>query len=334
MITQLIPTLDPLTGGPVAACINLEKGLEDHGQDNRTLILDELQSYEILEALLRKNTTIVSHSIWNKWTLIASLVTPIRGKKILVFSHGMLSKEAFGVGSSLKKRVFAQLYLFIFRIMRTRILFGTQSELQNCHFSSLDGGIVPNIISLKTGEETRHDKKIISEFRVAYSSRFNPRKGLHTVVKVFKDLGIKCLRLDIVALADDEKYERQIRQQCADIENIFFHDGLVGSQAQDIVGECQAVVLFSEFEGLPMSLLEALAMGKIIICTSNCNLPNIKEDDIGVIANSADELRQAFTNLTLLGAHDFSVKEQNARAYIQRNFSSEVIIDRLLSNST
>jgi glycosyltransferase involved in cell wall biosynthesis len=334
MITHLIPTLDPLTGGPVAAFNNLEKGLADHGQDNTTLVLDELEFFEILRALLSNNSVILSHSIWNIWTLFASLVTPIRGKRVLIFSHGMLSKEAFGVGSSLKKRIFAQIYLAIFRIMGTRILFATQNEFENSHFPGLGGAIVPNIVNLRIDEISHDDKELLSEIRVAYSSRFSPRKGLHTVVKVFKELGLKRLRLDIVALADDEEYERRVRQECAGVENIVFHDGLVGTQAQKIVAKCQVVVLFSEFEGLPMSLLEALAMGKVVVCTSNCNLPNIREEKAGVIVNNTEELSQALINLTLLDAHAFSVKEKSAQEYIQRNFSANVVIDLLIRNST
>ena len=118
------------------------------------------------------------------------------------------------------------------------------------------------------------------------------------------------------------------------VSNIYFHDGLSGKDAQKIVAECHAVVLFSEFEGLPMSLLEALAMGKFVVCTSHCNLPNLREEQAGIIADTPDELKDALKKLSKLTGQDILAQEKLARNYIQRYFSPPQVIDLLIKNSS
>lgn len=334
MIIQLIPTYDLLTGGPVAACHNLEKALEDHGLKNSTLVLCEHTSLSILRYLLRRDSVVVAHSIWNIWTIIAALFTPLRGKRVLVFSHGMLSREAFRTGASFKKWLFARIFMFIFRTFGTRILFATHSERDNSYFKNLKSAIVPNIVDTTIRERNVLGEKHLLQVRIAYASRFSPRKGLLALVKAFNCLDNNRIRLDIVGLKDDEEYERQVRKECIGISNIYFHDGLSGKAAQKIVTECHAVVLFSEFEGLPMSLLEALAMGKFVVCTSHCNLPNLREEQAGIIANTFDELKDALKKLSNLTGQDVIAQEKLAHNYIHRYFSSSQIVDRLIKSSS
>jgi glycosyltransferase involved in cell wall biosynthesis len=106
-----------------------------------------------------------------------------------------------------------------------------------------------------------------NEFDLGYFGRFVEEKNIVQLLEF-----AKTLKLRILLCGPPNQYKRQLEENY-NSENIIFIDPLYGSCKKQFFERVSIVVLLSQSEGIPTSLLEAIYCKRPIICTFECNLP-------------------------------------------------------------
>jgi L-malate glycosyltransferase len=141
----------------------------------------------------------------------------------------------------------------------------------------------------KNANRTDHIKHIL------FVGRLHPNKGLQYLIKAMSEI-IKNRRdfvLDIVGEGPN-KIEYQELTKSMGLDNfIKFHGGKALLDVSDCMRRADFVVLPSEWENLPVVLLEAMACGKPIIASSVGGIPEIVEPRVGLLVKSKDVIELA-----------------------------------------
>ncbi len=164
-------------------------------------------------------------------------------------------------------------------------------------------------------QEFFNDK--ISDY-LLYFGRLSPEKGLKTLITASKLANHK---VKIVGTGPEENNLRQqVKELFAPVEFLGFK---AGSELRDIIMRAKAVVVPSIwYENMPLSMLEALSLGKVVIASDIGGLPEIiKEGKNGWLFKSGDAqaLAQIFS---LLKTANLSQMSLDAKISVQ-NFSPQ-----------
>ena len=173
-------------------------------------------------------------------------------------------------------------------------------------------------------------------FRVVFSGRVVERQKrislvLQTMATVcHADAAIECLILG--GGSDLEASRRWVREQGL-TERIRFTDSLKQSDVIQRLSECQAFLLMSDFEGLPIALLEAMACGVVPVVRSiQSGISQlVKPGETGFLT-SDDPAEAANAILTLAQNSDLWTKlSMNARSFVSREYGAGACYEKWLN---
>ena len=193
----------------------------------------------------------------------------------------------------------------------------------------------PHIIPC--GVNTTHASTSYSSvFRVVYSGRLvNHQKR---IVDVVKTLIIACQlspEIDAILLGDggERKYcEKMVRQ--AGLQNrIRFQGRVEPSEVPQILKSCHAILLMSDFEGLPVALLEAMSQGVVpIVRMINSGISElvIHERTGLLVDNNPENAADAIVRLSQ-DQELWNRCSENSKSLVKNNYSSEASF-RLLTD--
>ena len=114
--------------------------------------------------------------------------------------------------------------------------------------------------------------------------RISHQKNHKMLVKVFSDLISEGKNIVLVIIGQDTTENKEYEKVLLQIKNKNIH--LLGMKANiaDYLSCSDAFCLSSLYEGLPITLLESLAMGTVPICTPAGGIPDVINNDTGFIA--------------------------------------------------
>ncbi|HUO44257.1 MAG TPA: glycosyltransferase [Burkholderiales bacterium] len=165
-----------------------------------------------------------------------------------------------------------------------------------------------------------------------FLGRMSRDKGIYDLLEVIAELHPAHPRLHLSCAGDGEAQQVIARARELGIESAVEILGWVTGEAKrGLLASTGILVLPSYFEGLPMSVLEAMAAGIPAVTTPVGGIPDAVEDGVnGYLVNPGDRsaLRKALA--ILLG--DGLLRERMgsaARAKIAASFSSDVVVPRL-----
>lgn len=149
-----------------------------------------------------------------------------------------------------------------------------------------------------------------------YFGRLSQEKGLETLITAAK---LSQQKIKIVGSGPEENNLRtQVAKQKASVEFLGFKEG---NELRDIILGAKAVVVPSIwYENMPLSMLEALSLGKVVIASKIGGLPEIiKDGENGYLfeAGSAQDLTRAFSLLETANLNEMSEKAKTS----VKNFS-------------
>jgi len=168
----------------------------------------------------------------------------------------------------------------------------------------------------------------VDRFVLAYVGRPVKRKGFHLLLRAWErtGLGLKGNVL-LTAGCTQEECTRALDHAVEGVKGLGYLTDL-----KDFYAACDAVVLPSEHEGFPYSLLEGAAAGRPLIGT---DIPGIRcailRGETGLLVGARDEaaLSQAIKSLAsnpALGAR----LGANARSRVEREFERKIVLQSLL----
>jgi len=251
-----------------------------------------------ISANIVKDSIIHSHGLWMYPGVIARKEATLAGATLVISAHGMLDVWALK-NSAFKKRMAG--WLFENRNLRQAACLHAlcEAEAQSYRDYGLRNPIciIPNGIDLPPAAESLGLKAECSMFDhfahgrkvLLYLGRIHPKKGLANLIRAWATVRSSEWIL-VIAGWDQGAHETELKRLCAEL-GISFTDvqpstsNLPGSDSVYFVGpqfgdgkaacysHCDAFILPSVSEGLPMVILEAWAYGKPALMTPQCNLP-------------------------------------------------------------
>lgn len=186
--------------------------------------------------------------------------------------------------------------------------------------------IIPNGIDLPS--EDVHFEKQDSFRHLLYLGRIHKKKGIDLLIKAIGEIKQEYPELlnnwivDIVGW-DHENTRISLEalvKQYGICNTVKFHGGLYGKDKARMYAICDAYILPSHGEGLPMTVLEAWSWKKPVIITPQCNLPEgyekkaaikIDDNDISVKTGLLRLINMDKEELCEMGLNGYKlVKEQ------------------------
>ncbi len=171
--------------------------------------------------------------------------------------------------------------------------------------------------------------------RILFLGRIHPKKGLDLLVRAWANL--EAIRKDwelVIAGPDELNHRSQIQKLAASLgieREVVFTGTVTGSAKTALIYSSDIFVLTSYSEGLPMTLLEAMACEVPIVATQACNCPDAFAAGAGwgcdPTANSVTETLQTVMQTT---ESERKQRGQQGRQLVQRAYSWDQISKTIL----
>lgn len=264
-----------------------------------------------LDHHIQNSDIILIHTIFAYTTYKAIIKCKKHNKKYYLFAHGMLDAYALNKNAWFKK-------LYINTFMKPYfnngiIVFNAKEEQDNSvykHFFS-DSIVIPNGINPENFELTSDNffEKNLSHLKskkiFLFLGRLDPKKGLDILVHSFSTFSEKYPDAHLVIAGPDYiNYQKSLEQEINKHDsnrNITFLGPIYGKEKFDLLKSVYAFVQPSYYEGLSISLLEAMASGLPIITSNQVGLHSILhlKDAAIIIKPNNNELLSALERLYL-----------------------------------
>jgi glycosyltransferase involved in cell wall biosynthesis len=170
---------------------------------------------------------------------------------------------------------------------------------------------------------------------VLYLNHITGKKGIFDLVELFrknKENFQGVFKLEIAGTGNElDKLQSLIKEYA--LENLITYKGWVsGQQKDDLLKSCNVFILTSYYEGLPMAILESMALGKPIISSNVGGIPQIvKPLENGWLVEPGDI--EALEKIFIQIKADPGILERfgNNSLEIVKDFSAEKVIEKLNS---
>jgi len=299
-----------------------------------------LQFRKWISRNLMKYDLVHIHEFFTYQGIITSLYCRRYRIPYVLSAHGSLSPV-----SRKSKELAKRFFLFCFRSIldnASAILALTGKERN--HITALDPllekkiRILPNGLRLSEFEKAerlnfRRKYNIPDGNKVIlYLGRLEKIKGLDILIEAFALLCRDHQDLHLVLVGPDNGFERQAKrrvEECGISQQVIFTGGLYEKDKVSAYVDSDVYILPSYSEGLPMTVLEACALGKPVIITERCNLPEISEYQAGIIIKpEVNDIQKAI--LTLIDDPEkLQIMGENGQRLIKDKFTWDVIVPEL-----
>lgn len=302
-----------------------------------------------LKELLREQDYDLAHThgLWMYPSVAVHAWHKKTGRPYVVSPHGMLDPWAVR-NSGWKKRIALAAYERTHLRDAACIRALCQSEAESIRAFGLKNPIcvIPNGVDLPGGEEQCRSLPFESGGRkvLLYLGRIHPKKGLSNLLRAWADPGTAAIRQSnrwVLAIAgwDQSGYEAELKDLANELGLRWSDvgDGNTSSGATDSLvflgpqfnedkaacyRSCDAFILPSVSEGLPMVVLEAWAYGKPVLMTSRCNLPEgFAAGAAWEISGDVPALATKIQELIEIPESDRIAAGCRGRALVQNNFA-------------
>ena len=171
----------------------------------------------------------------------------------------------------------------------------------------IDFAAVDKTIARRTEEGDPTQNK--EHLTYAFAGWLVPAKGVHVLIDAFERTThqVSDVRLEIVGESDDEEYKQELRnvvgwQEIG--ERVSFHGWR--DDVLDALDAADVYVMPSFTEGVPRSIVEAMALGKPVIATRVGGIPELLEDgELGMLVPPDDAAALATAMIAIASDRDY-----------------------------
>ena len=282
-----------------------------------------------------------AHGYFHYSTVWASLVSASQKRPIVITTHGswVSSSRKRGLQHIYDKYVAKLFFSRTYKIL-VHTLFEKQ-KLENAGFPSDEIEVIYNGVDCERFNPKVEGKIYRDSFNLAPSTsiilfvgRLTSRKGCHNLIRALVGIldEIPCTVLFVAGNGPEMTRLKNLVSRLNLNENVFFL-GEVSQKELPLVYAASDVVAmpFISGEGLPLVLLEAMAMGKPTVATAVGGIPEMfKMTHYGVLVppNNIKKLVEAITQLlTNKGLVESLAKK--GRQWVERKLSWETVAKRV-----
>jgi poly(glycerol-phosphate) alpha-glucosyltransferase len=288
-------------------------------------------SNQLVPAMLEADLDILSvHGLWKYCSVASQRWHRQTGRPYVVHPHGML--EAWAVRNAMwKKRIAALLYenQHLRRAACLRAL--TEAEAQSIRSYGLSNPIcvIPNGVDLPDLPESRAKTQSANRKTLLYLGRLHPKKNISNLIRAWNET-LKSQRSGdhwVLAIAgwDQGGHETQLRQLTSDLgllTSVTFLGPQFGADKRECYRACDAFILPSLSEGLPMTVLEAWSYVKPVLMTPECNLSEGFDANAALrIGKGPEEIAAGLRQLVEMSDDDRAAMGNRGHTLVAKSFS-------------
>lgn len=164
-----------------------------------------------------------------------------------------------------------------------------------------------------------------------YLGRLVPEKRPELLIDAFRALETNKRLVIAGGSSDTLAYEKELRAAAQGDNRIVFTGFVNGEPLAELYSNCYAYVLPSDVEGMPMSLLEAMAYGR---CCVTSDIPECADvlagNGVTFEKGSVDSLRSALRDL-LADAGRAGALGAAAKAHVEKTYNWDSVVERTLA---
>ncbi|MES2450831.1 MAG: glycosyltransferase [Pseudomonadota bacterium] len=276
------------------------------------------------------------HGLWNHTSIAAHSWNRKNSGALVISPHGMLDPWAQR-NSQIKKRVakwaFENANLRSAGVLRA--LCWAEADAIEALGLGVPIAVIPNGISLPAADYVPTQPVDVTRKRLLFLGRIHPKKGIAELIEAWAIAAAKSptIRndwvLQIAGWDDGDHLQHLVRlARERELDNVEFSGPLFGSAKQDAYANCDAFILPSYSEGMPMTVLEAWAHRKPVLMTHACNIPE------GFVAGGAYRIETSPQTLAIALAYHLDQPSalaetgERGRRLVEERFTWERIVDQ------
>lgn len=280
-----------------------------------------------------------AHGIWMYFSQINRKTAQKNSVPYVISPHGMLDSWAIG-NSVWKKRMVSCLYERRHLTSANCIHALCESEANAIRNYGLKNPIciIPNGIDLPslTSEIQKGNRASVGlKKRLLFLGRIHPKKGLVDLIKAFAGVGKEILAdWELVIAGWDQNHQSEIVALASDLGidgKVSFPGPQFGAEKENLLRNCDAFVLTSKSEGLPMSVLEAWSYGLPALITTTSNLPQGKKYGAAIECEpNSVSVYEGLQRLFELSDFERSDMGRKGRSLVEQHFSWSIVSNQML----
>jgi len=285
-------------------------------------------SNELVPAMLNADLDILSvHGLWKYCSVGSHRWHRHTGRPYVVHPHGML--EPWAVRNAMwKKRVAALLYENQHLRGAACLRALSEAEAQSIRSYGLTNPIcvIPNGVDLPKPNESNPETRAVNQKTLLYLGRLHPKKNITNLIRAWNET-FKSHRGSgddwVLAIAgwDQGGYESELKR-IATGASVVFLGPQFGADKSKCYRDCDAFILPSLSEGLPMAVLEAWSYAKPVLMTPDCNLPEGFEANAALrIGTTPEEIAAGLRVLREMSDNERSEMGNRGHGLVATKFS-------------
>jgi poly(glycerol-phosphate) alpha-glucosyltransferase len=186
--------------------------------------------------------------------------------------------------------------------------------------------LIPNGVNLPDLRENNAKSQSVNRKTLLYLGRLHPKKNISNLIRSWNEI-FNSQRSSgddwVLAIAgwDQGGYESELKRIAAGTSIVFLGPQF-GADKSKSYRDCDAFVLPSLSEGLPMAVLEAWSYAKPVLMTPECNLPEGFEANAALrIGTTPKEIAAGLKVLREMSDDDRIAMGARGRDLVGKNFS-------------
>jgi poly(glycerol-phosphate) alpha-glucosyltransferase len=234
---------------------------------------------QLVPAMLGADLDVLSvHGLWKYCSVASRRWHRGTNRPYVVHPEGMLEPWALR-NARWKKRIAALLYenQHLRKAACLRALCEAEALSFRAYGLSNPICVIPNGIDLPALSESNAASQSQNRKTLLYLGRLHQKKNVANLIHAWNQtFNSQPCKKDswvlVIAGWDQSGYESELKRIAA-VPSIIFRGPQFGADKSECYRTCDAFILPSLSEGLPMTLLEAWAFAKPVLMTPECNLP-------------------------------------------------------------
>lgn len=285
-------------------------------------------SNQLVPAMLNANLDVLSaHGLWKYCSVGSQRWHSRTGRPYVVHPHGMIESWALQ-NARWKKRIAAELYenQHLRRAACLRALSDAEARSIRAYELGNPICVIPNGIDLPDLSSGEAKTQAQNQKTLLYLGRLHPKKNLANLIRAwnatFNSQRGSGERWGLaIAGWDQARHESELKQIAA-AASVVFLGPQFGAEKSECYRTCDAFILPSLSEGLPMTVLEAWSYAKPVLMTAECNLPEGFAAGAALrIGTSPEEIADGLRKLVQMSDDDRVAMGARGRDLVGKNFS-------------